>query len=190
MKCDDDTFVNVPNLIHVLLGGAIPIYNATTAIYDDDAGKILSVSEDLLMGHNLCRQILCPPDRNADSKYYTSKSMFPGWIFPDFLSGTAYVMSMGSARRLYEECLSTPMFHLEDVYLTGIVAEKINLKRRHHSLFFYLSFDDLCSLRGMLTQHHISPENIVKAYEFITDEGEECAEGSKPWIMQRIGKFF
>lgn len=29
MKTDDDTFVNVPNLIHVLLGGTVPVYDAT-----------------------------------------------------------------------------------------------------------------------------------------------------------------
>lgn len=35
MKCDDDTFVNVPNLIHVLLGGTVPAYKATRHHYNE-----------------------------------------------------------------------------------------------------------------------------------------------------------
>lgn len=38
MKCDDDTFVNVPNLLHYLLGGTIPIYNATLNFIEDMIG--------------------------------------------------------------------------------------------------------------------------------------------------------
>lgn len=34
MKCDEDTFVNVPNLIHFLLGGTIPALNATLQHYN------------------------------------------------------------------------------------------------------------------------------------------------------------
>lgn len=62
MKCDDDTFVNVPNLIHYLLGGTIPIYDATLH-YDEDLVKTnelstesvkqLSQYENLLVGFRL-----------------------------------------------------------------------------------------------------------------------------------------
>lgn len=27
MKCDDDTFINVPNLVHVLLGGMCNLFD-------------------------------------------------------------------------------------------------------------------------------------------------------------------
>lgn len=45
--------------------------------------------------------------------------MYSGNTYPNYLSGTAYVMSMDVAQRLYNVSLSTPIFHLEDVYLTG-----------------------------------------------------------------------
>lgn len=60
MKCDDDTFVNVPNLIHVLLGGTVPIYKATVGEYDDRTMKVLSPinrvtkTKNLLLGRKFC----------------------------------------------------------------------------------------------------------------------------------------
>lgn len=35
MKCDDDTFVNVPNLIHFLLGGTVPALDATIQFFNN-----------------------------------------------------------------------------------------------------------------------------------------------------------
>lgn len=39
--------------------------------------------------------------------------------YPNYLSGTAYVMSKSTALTLYEASLQTPIFHMEDIYLTG-----------------------------------------------------------------------
>lgn len=70
MKCEEDIFVNVPNLIHFLLGGSVPVYKSTMMLLEK-----LSVDAK------------CATNRLADDK-----------------------------------------FLVEDVYLTGIKAEKINLK--------------------------------------------------------------
>ena len=61
LKCDDDTFINVPNLIHVLFGGTIPIYK-TTPFYDDETtinakssrNRLVENSKYLLMGFQFC----------------------------------------------------------------------------------------------------------------------------------------
>lgn len=61
MKCDDDTFVNVPNLIHFLLGGTVPIYNSTLQRYNQETVRILSSKnrlsqyKDLLIGYQFCK---------------------------------------------------------------------------------------------------------------------------------------
>lgn len=61
MKCDDDTFVNVPNLVHFLLGGTIPAYRATLHLYNQETVRTLSSKnrlmdyEDLLIGNRFCR---------------------------------------------------------------------------------------------------------------------------------------
>lgn len=45
--------------------------------------------------------------------------MFDDKVYPNYLSGTGYVMSIDAAVKLYNASLSIPLFHLEDVYLTG-----------------------------------------------------------------------
>lgn len=50
--------------------------------------------------------------------------MYSGNTYPNYLSGTAYVMSIDVAQRLYNVSLTTPIFHLEDVYLTGSYPQR------------------------------------------------------------------
>lgn len=40
-------------------------------------------------------------------------------MYPNYLSGTGYVMSADVAEKLFQIALHTPLLHLEDVYLTG-----------------------------------------------------------------------
>lgn len=69
---------------------------------------------------------------------YTPMYMYSGNIYPNYLSGTGYVMSMDVAMKLYNASLTTPVFHLEDVYLTG----KLSVKNCHRamSLFLFLFY--------------------------------------------------
>lgn len=83
-------------------------------------------------------------------------------------------MSFDALQKLYKGSLDTSFFHLEDVYLTGIVAEKLKIKRFHHPLIYYLPTKDPCSLRGMITQHKLSPMAIEAAYNFITNTSNVC----------------
>lgn len=72
MKCDDDSFVNVPNLLHILLGGTMPAYNATVHEFDQDtintrlAKNRLSRSKGLLVGTMFCNS---KPVANTSSKW-------------------------------------------------------------------------------------------------------------------------
>lgn len=45
--------------------------------------------------------------------------MYTGRVYPNYLSGTAYLMSIDVVSKLYSAALRTPIFHLEDVYITG-----------------------------------------------------------------------
>ena len=37
-------------------------------------------------------------------------------------------MSRSTARELYTASLDTPLFHLEDIFITGILASKVNIR--------------------------------------------------------------
>lgn len=45
--------------------------------------------------------------------------MYDGEFYPNYLSGSGYVFTMDTARKLYNSSMDVPLFHLEDVYLTG-----------------------------------------------------------------------
>lgn len=72
MKCDDDIFVNVPNLIHFLLGGTIPAMNATLPHYNYRTVRTwlpmnrFKYHENVLVGLLFCRH---KPITNSYSKW-------------------------------------------------------------------------------------------------------------------------
>lgn len=72
MKSDDDIFVNIPNLLQMLLGGTIPVYNATIQEYDQYTVKAVSSKNrlnqyhNLLMGKRFCNS---KPIANVSSKW-------------------------------------------------------------------------------------------------------------------------
>lgn len=75
MKCDDDTFVNVPNLVHFLLGGTVPVYDATFRQHNRHTMKTLmpknrlSNYENLLVGIRFTHS---KPISDYTSKWYAN----------------------------------------------------------------------------------------------------------------------
>ena len=56
------------------------------------------------------------------NKWFVPQYMFNEKKFPNYLSGTGYLMHRTAVFKLYKEALVTPVFHLEDIYITGILA--------------------------------------------------------------------
>uniref|UniRef100_A0A9I3FHC2 Uncharacterized protein n=1 Tax=Anopheles epiroticus TaxID=199890 RepID=A0A9I3FHC2_9DIPT len=189
MKCDDDTFVNVPNLLHVLLGGTVPLYKAAISFYDTNTVAVKSSKNRLTVGKHLLTGFLfceAKPIGDTSSKWYSPTYMYDKEVYPNYLSGTAYLMNFATAKLLYRASLSTPIFHLEDVYLTGIVADRVKIRRRHHPLFFYSYTKDLCALRGMISQHQLQASEIRTAYDYITNGSIVCNGPEKRFTVGQL----
>jgi hypothetical protein len=121
VKCDDDTFLNIPNLLHVLTGGTIPIYNSTIAFYDklsinNKVKRNRLQTKNVLTGFLFCG---VKPVSDPANKWYSPIYMYNEEFYPNYLSGTAYLMSIDVVEKLYKASLKTPLFHLEDVFITG-----------------------------------------------------------------------
>lgn len=56
------------------------------------------------------------------NRRYISYETYPKTVYPNFLSGTAYIMSNDVVLPLYYASLNTSFFRLEDVYLTGTIT--------------------------------------------------------------------
>lgn len=112
LKTDDDMFINVPRL------------------------------QSFAMKHAKDRNVIFgrlakkwKPIRNKKSKYYVSRTQFKNAVFPDFTTGPAYLLSTDIVRKLYEAALDQTYLKLEDVFVTGIVADKLKIKRTHANEF-------------------------------------------------------
>ena len=93
------------------------------------------------------------PIRDPANKWHAPTYMFSDTVYPDYLSGmklgqkhqkfkgvllkksfyllysgTGYLMSCSTAMALYTASLDTPLFHLEDIFVTGILASKVNIR--------------------------------------------------------------
>jgi beta-1,3-galactosyltransferase 1 len=176
MKCDDDSFVNIPNLIHVLLGGTVPLYNEVLKYRLKDRYKAqkyqfrINHTEHLIMGRFVHNH---PVNRDSNYLWYVPRYMMSNDIFPDYVSGIGYVMAFESVKVLFAQSIETPILYLEDAYMTGVVAELAQIPRTPHPLFNW-DLESNCSMRGMVCLHHYKFNEIVKTYNFITNSSEKC----------------
>lgn len=70
--------------------------------------------------------------RDPNSKWFVPNEVYSAPRFPKFVSGICYVFGVDAVPKLYHASLSQPLFHLEDVFLTGMVAGNIlNMKLSH-----------------------------------------------------------
>ena len=77
---------------------------------------------NLLVGSLICGAV---PIRDPHNKWYCPDYMFSRKVYPNYLSGTAYLMSRSTALSLFEAASKVAIFHLEDIYVTGILAEQV-----------------------------------------------------------------
>lgn len=93
MKIDSDMFLNVPNLISMLLNA--PKSNYMTGQVEQGA-----------VVH-----------RNPDSKWYLPEGLYPHSVYPRYALGLGYVLSLDLPRKLVKASRHVTALYLEDVYL-------------------------------------------------------------------------
>ncbi|GCC44207.1 hypothetical protein chiPu_0028214, partial [Chiloscyllium punctatum] len=110
LKVDDDVFLNYHRLVGLLLGPGL--------------------SQDLYLGrvHRKVRAI-----RDPSSLFYVPESVFRADTYPDYCSGTSYVLSASAARKVYRAALSLPLLPIEDVFV-GISAQRAGVAPTHTSM--------------------------------------------------------
>lgn len=139
LKTDDDMFINVPKLLLF-----IDKHNTEKrTIYGRLAKK-------------------WKPIRNKNSKYYVAPSQFSATVFPHFTTGPAYLLTSDLVHDLYEKCLEETYLKLEDVFTTGIVSQKLNIKRVHVNEFLNrrIPFNP-CNIRKAISVHMIKPNEQI-----------------------------
>lgn len=81
--------------------------------------------------------------------------MYPKKFFPQFLSGSGYLISRNAASCLLEKSKVIPIIHLEDVYITGLCAARCHFRREHHRGF---------KARKLPEDYHVKTNDVVLHY--------------------------
>ncbi|KAG7301702.1 hypothetical protein JYU34_014679 [Plutella xylostella] len=114
LKVDDDVFINVPKLLDFITAQADSVWTIW--------GNVRSTYS---------------PNRERGSKYYVSKVIYPSNEYPPFASGPAYLMTSDVAQALRTAAYFERYFPLEDVFFTGLLAQKLLIRRQHAPEFAY-----------------------------------------------------
>lgn len=108
MKIDDDTFLNYANLLDYLNK-------------DDVRQNVKSV-----FGHPMLH---LKPNRNPKHKWFVPYHEIPVDWLPPFVAGPAYVLTRDSLQPLINAAFNSTFVRNEDVFITGIVANKAQVRR-------------------------------------------------------------
>ena len=81
------------------------------------------------------KRIIIRPEDHPYKKWAIPRYIYNGEQYPSYLSGPGYVLSRSSAECIYNMALKTPLFPMEDIFITGFLAQQCNIKRRDHTGF-------------------------------------------------------
>ncbi|KAL1395876.1 hypothetical protein pipiens_010918 [Culex pipiens pipiens] len=105
LKADDDVFVNTPALYNVLSGLQTP------------RRRLL-----------FCQEIWnAPVKRTHRSKWFVSIPEYRNKYYPNHCPGYSILYSPDVAYQLYREAMRQPYFWIDDVHITGTIAQRINV---------------------------------------------------------------
>lgn len=83
-------------------------------------------------------------------KYYVSRYMYlPDW-YAGYLSGVAYLVRTDSFKPILEAALTTPIIHMDDAYVMGLLTKEAGIRPRNSNLFTYGREADACKLKMMV----------------------------------------
>lgn len=152
LKTDDDMFVNVPRLLRFAAARA----NATRTIW----GRVVRKSL---------------PKRTVKSKYYVPVEQYAGGVFPDFTTGPAYLLTADCVRPLLAAAPAQPYLRLEDVFVTGVLAQRLGLARRHAGEFYNRKVaGHPCALQRGVAVHMVRWHEQFDFWRKLLDNRTKC----------------
>ena len=131
------------------------------------------------------------PHRDAKSKWFVSQSVFNGTVFPNFATGPCYMFSGDVSKPLSEQSYKMKPLHLEDVFMTGIVAEAAKVRRLNYALMKNVRVKvNHCNFKRLMTSHKHTPKEIITLWNQVYDEMDKPCEKpvSKPTTSAKVTK--
>ncbi|XP_037941305.1 lactosylceramide 1,3-N-acetyl-beta-D-glucosaminyltransferase-like [Teleopsis dalmanni] len=83
----------------------------------------LAISDELLIGQVLTNKA----SRNTKFKWYVTHDEYAKDSYPLYVAGWFYITNPLTAARLAKEAIQTPFFWIDDIWMTGIVRERLQI---------------------------------------------------------------
>lgn len=150
LKVDDDMFVNIE-----AIEGLVKAQNASVEKF---IGKLHTDDH---------------PIRRRFNRYYISEASFSDTTFPHFVTGAAYLFTARSAATIYQTALLEPelAIFLEDVYVTGILPQKLgnHIRREGHPSFVNWEVDVSSreDFNRIWTSHNVFPKKMRRQWAIV-----------------------
>jgi hypothetical protein len=157
LKTDDDVYIHMPVLL---------------AILDEVVDRRRSI-----LGH-LAKS--WKPFRDIHSPYYVSKTRYKENKYPNFHTGPAYVLTSDIVEHLYRAALNETFFKLEDIFITGMIANNLPNIQHHHYPQFLNSrpkiekIRDTCAMAKLAAVHEIKEEDMFDLWKRLSDGLSNC----------------
>lgn len=150
LKTDDDTYVNVAELMkevkHISKGS---IYGS---IHANDS-----------------------PIRDPGLKWSVTYEEYKPEYYPDFVSGSAYIVGGDVIASLYTQTGRVRPLPLEDVYVTGLCAQSAGIPRVDSSKFSSVDVPSACEMKSMVTSHYMTPEKMLQFWRELRNKELKCS---------------
>lgn len=118
--------------------------------------------------------------REKSNKWYVTKAEYDEDYFPAFLSGWLYVTTPTTASILVSASRSVPFLWIDDVYITGLLARKVNVAHQNISIYFsqYTEFIHCCIKDRLVCDYVAGPCNGYYAlHNSFKQWTEDCKRG-------------
>ncbi len=119
------------------------------------------------------------PIRNVKSKYYISLKQYRAKVFPNFMTGPAYVLTNDIVPTLFQAALNETFFKLEDVFFTGILPNipEMAIKRVHYPHFVNNHpprLNKTCYVAKLAAMHQIKIDEMFDMWKRFSDGLTKC----------------
>ena len=136
VKSDDDLYINLPVMLSEL-------QKYETSQHKFVLGRIHPVAP-----------VPRSNDENCEEKWMMSREEYPDNLYPEYIIGCAYAMSVSTVSDLHVASMKVRFVRIEDVFITGLCADKAGIPR--------IEIKCLRSTRSCKLRQHACSEHKLK----------------------------
>lgn len=173
---DDDAYIHLPHIWNLLY-----------------KQRALEKSSEALWGYKIHHAKIprAPMDQTYVTKWDIPTYLLNGTNYPEYLSGSAYIIPQYTLPCLYESALTTPVFPINDVFITGYLAKMCRLSLISTKNFQPFEDSSLGKLRpNQAVIHYVNPRAMfVIDHVFRYQNGQISKDCSTPnWFCSKNKK--